>query len=234
MKKNTILIEQIPAIVWGEPSDAVYLFVHGKMSQKEEAEGFAELATRQGFQVISFDLPEHGERRDTPYPCTVQNGVTDLQHILKYTEKHWIHLNLFACSIGAYFSLLAYNDVRFTTCLFLSPLLDMERLITNMMGWFGVTEEQLQEKKNIPTPGGETLSWDYYDYVRNHPIHTWNAPTHILYGEKDHLTERGVLDEFVKKFHACVEIVQGGEHYFHTEEHLCRVNEWLRSKIHNE
>lgn len=231
MKKNKYIIEQIPAIVWGEPSDAVYLFVHGKMSKKEEAEGFAEIATTHGFQVVSFDLPEHGERLETPYPCTVQNAINDLGHILKYTEKHWQKVNLFACSLGAYFSLIAYKDVKFNKCLFLSPILDMERLIQNMMGWFGVNADQLQEKKEIPTPIGETLSWEYYEYVRNHPIQTWNVPTNILYGDRDNLTEKRVLDDFVNKFHASVQTVQGGEHYFQTEEHVCILNEWINSSI---
>lgn len=234
MNKHKIIIADIPAIVWGDPSEAVYLFVHGKMSKKEEAEGFAEIATLHGFQVVSFDLPDHGERRDPSYPCTVQHGVNDLAHILNYTEKHWKYVNLFACSLGAYFSLLAYQDVSFGKCLLVSPILDMERLIHKMMRWVGVNAEQLQEQQEIPTPTGETLSWDYYDYVRNHPLETWNVPTHILYGERDNFTEKCVLDDFVKKFHAGVQIVKGGEHYFQTEEHVGILYEWIRSNIHAE
>jgi len=231
MKTTQIMIEQIPAIIWGEPSDAVYLFVHGRMSKKEEAEGFAEIAINRGFQVISFDLPEHGERSANTYPCTVQNGVHDLEQILNYTEKHWKHISLFACSLGAYFSLLTYRDVRFKKCLFLSPILDMERLIHNMMKWAGVQVEQLQKEKEILTPMGETLSWDYYEYVRNHPIQVWNAPTHILYGDQDHLTEQSVLDDFAKRFKARVQIVKGGEHYFHTEDQIRIFNEWMAENI---
>ena len=40
MKKQTLKIESIPAIIWGEKSDSVYIYVHGKMSSKEEAQGF--------------------------------------------------------------------------------------------------------------------------------------------------------------------------------------------------
>ena len=231
MKTTKIMIEQIPTIIWGDSSDAVYLFVHGRMSKKEEAESFAEIATSRGFQVISFDLPEHGERLPNTYPCTVQNGVHDLEHILKYTEKNWQRISLFACSLGAYFSLLTYNGVRFNKCLFLSPILDMERLIHNMMQWAGVQVEQLQKEKEISTPMGETLSWDYYEYVRNHPIQVWNTPTHILYGDQDHLTERSVLDDFAKRFKARVQIVKGGEHYFHTEEQIRILNEWMVENI---
>lgn len=60
----------------------------------------------------------------------------------------------------------------------------MERLIRDMMRWAGVTEERLKMEGVIVTPFGEKLSWDYLCYVREHPVQ-WNAPTCILYGEKD-------------------------------------------------
>ena len=41
--------------------EKVYIHVHGKMSRKEYAEAFAEIAEKKGYQTISFDLPEHGE-----------------------------------------------------------------------------------------------------------------------------------------------------------------------------
>ena len=64
MEIERIKINGIPAILYGSNSDKVYLFVHGKMSNKEEAVEFAKIATERGFQVLSFDLPEHGDRKD--------------------------------------------------------------------------------------------------------------------------------------------------------------------------
>ena len=134
--KQKFAIGTIPAIIWGEISDNVYLFVHGKKSRKEEAEGFAGVAVRKGYQVLSFDLPEHGDRLNSNYPCTVQNGVQDLCLVEDYAKDSWKHISLFACSLGVYFSLVAYQEIRFERCLFLSPILDMEHLIRNMMKWF--------------------------------------------------------------------------------------------------
>ncbi|MEL7656754.1 MAG: alpha/beta hydrolase, partial [Bacillota bacterium] len=57
-------IQGIPVIVYGEPSEKVFLFIHGKNGYKEEADPFAAIACRKGYQVLSFDLPEHGERRN--------------------------------------------------------------------------------------------------------------------------------------------------------------------------
>jgi alpha-beta hydrolase superfamily lysophospholipase len=226
-----VLIESIPAILWGPPSESVYIFVHGRMSRKEEAKGFAEIASRKGYQVLSFDLPEHGERKIESDRCTVQNGVRDLQIISKFVIKKWENISLFANSLGAYFSLVAYQDLQFGKCLFLSPILDMEYLIRNMMKWSNVSEELLQEKQEIPTSRGETLSWHYYTYVREHPILKWENQTHILYGSNDHVTERSVVDRFVTRFHCDLEVLQNGEHYFHTIEQLEVVDQWLNQNM---
>ena len=51
--------------------------------------------------------------------------------------------------------------------------------IGNMMGWFQVTPQQLEAEGEIPTPMGQTLYWDYYCYVKGHPIDQWDAPTAI-------------------------------------------------------
>ncbi len=229
--KQQIRIDAIPAIIWGKPSDNIYIFVHGKMSQKEEAAGFAEIAVNKGYQVLSFDLPEHGERKNDNYQCTVQNGVHDLRIISNYVKDKWKNISLFASSLGAYFSLIAYQDLSLNNCLFLSPILDMEHLIQNMMEWFNVTEDVLKEKQEIPTPMGETLSWSYYSYVRANPITEWNKPTSILYGSKDDVTERIIVDNFVKKFHCNLDVLQDGEHYFHTKEQTDAVDKWLTRNI---
>lgn len=231
MLKRSIRINSIPAIVWGEPSSKAYIFVHGKLSQKEEAERFAAIACGRGYQVLSFDLPEHGERKADTCKCTVQNGVHDLQEIGEYAAAQWEKLSLFGCSLGAYFSLMAYGDMRFDKALFLSPILDMERLIRNMMAWCNVSEAALEEKQEIPTPFGETLSWPYFEYVKEHPVRRWENRTSILYGTKDNLTERCVVEEFARRFQCDLELLENGEHYFHTKEQLEALDRWLRKNI---
>ena len=112
---------------------------------------------------------------------------------------------------------------------FISPVVDMENLICNMMTWAGVTESELAALKEIPTNFGETLSWEYLCYVRNNPI-KWNVKTHILYGEKDNLTPQSVITGFAEKIGASLEIMQGGEHWFHTGEQMKFLDDWLSGK----
>lgn len=227
MKKELLKIENIPAILWGEKSDKIYLCVHGKMSSKEAAKGFAEIATQRGYQVISFDLPEHGDRKNEDYACNVWNGVRDLNIISNYIQQNWSDMSLYASSLGAYFSLLAYKELPLSKCLFLSPILDMRHLIENMMKWSNVSPEMLREKQEINTTMGETLYWDYYSYVKEHPIEKWIVPTAILYGAEDNLTEREIVDDFTRNFSCHLTVMQGSEHWFHTQEQLTFLEQWL-------
>ncbi len=226
-----INIEHIPAVIWGNKSDQVYLFVHGKFSNKAEAEDFARMAGKKGYQVISFDLPGHGDRKEENYACHVKDAVHDLRIIGHYVMQNWSKIYLMAASLGAYFSLISYQELPIERCLFLSPLLNMERLIQNMMLWFQVGEEELKEKKEILTPMGETLIWDYYCYVREHPIQFWNKKTAILYGSQDHLTEYSVVEDFVRRFGCELTVVEGAQHNFQSKEYTDFADRWLEENI---
>ena len=104
MIRQAISIGSIPAVVWGSMSEKAYIHVHGKMSRKEYAEGFAAIADEKGYQTVSFDLPEHGDRAGGPDRCDVWNGIRDLNLIADYAFQRWTHVSLYACSLGAYFS----------------------------------------------------------------------------------------------------------------------------------
>jgi alpha-beta hydrolase superfamily lysophospholipase len=231
--KRKIMIENIPAILWGEKSDKIFIAVHGNKSNKEDdvIAAFAECAITKGYSVLSFDLPDHGERKSENVPCTFQNAVQDLKTVMNYVKSVSDNISLFACSMGAYFSLLACKDEPLHQALFLSPVVNMERLIQNMIMWFNITEENLKAEREIVTPIGQIMYWDDYCYAKNHPIEKWKTPTSILYGTKDDTVERHTIDGFTKQFHAELSIMENGEHYFHTPEQIQFFSEWCRNVI---
>jgi len=231
MKREHIHLQAIPAIVWGEPSDRAYIYAHGRHGNKEEAESFAEIATRHGHQVISFDLPQHGERKDEDYPCSVQNGVRDFKILGDYSSRRWKGLSFCGSSLGAYFGLVSYRALELDRCLLISPILDMERLIRNMMAALNVSEDELSEKQEIPTPFGETLSWPYFQYVVSHRIDHWKPKSHILYGSRDHLTELEVVQTFSNRFGCGLTVLEGAEHYFQESHHLQARDLWIEAHI---
>lgn len=233
MKTEKFYIGNIPVIVWGEWSEKVYLYVHGKMARKEEAAEFAEIAKSNGWQTVSFDLPAHGERKDEAYPCNIWNGISDLRQLEGYVFSSWSRVSLYACSIGAYFCLHAYGGRTFENCLFLSPIVDMEYLIQNMFSWFHVTEDMLRNRGDISTPI-ETLSWDYYQYVKRNPIVRWNSSTHILYGGRDNLQSLEVIKTFADLSHSKLTVSPNSEHAFMEAADNTIVKKWIAECIQQE
>ena len=136
---------------------------------------------------------------------------------------------LVANSIGAYFAMNALWDKPIEKAYFISPVVDMPRLITDMMTWVNVTEDELREKREIETTFGETLSWDYLCYAREHLIY-WPVPTHILYGEKDNLTSLQTMSTFAEQIHATLTVMPGGEHWFHTKEQMAYLDQWIKQR----
>ncbi|MHC1748574.1 MAG: alpha/beta hydrolase [Cellulosilyticaceae bacterium] len=233
MFKKEIKIKHIPAILWGEDSEKLFVAIHGNMSSKSDTpiSILAEEAVPLGYQVLSFDLPEHGDRKNESTLCKVDTCVQELKEIMDFALARANHISLFACSMGAYFSLLSYKDICFEHSLFLSPVVNMERIINNMMTWFNITEEKLKSEQEILTPIGQMLYWDYYRYVKDNPILCWSSPTSIIYGEKDELCEFEVITDFVKTFGCELEVAYGAQHYFHTSEELICYRKWLKKHL---
>ena len=108
-------------------------------------------------------------------------------------------------------------------------VVDMERIISNMMSWFGISKEGLEKEREISTPA-KTLFWDYYEYVLEYPV-TWRKPTSILYGAADSLCEFEYVQNFAEYSHADMTVLEEGDHYFHTKKQLDFYRSWLKSKI---
>ena len=234
MEPKRIRINNIPAIIWGKSSNKLYIAVHGNMSNKEDEviKIFAKKVIKSGYQLLSFDLPEHGERKeDISYPCKVQNCVADLKQVMEYVKFKYNEVNIWACSIGAYFSLLAYKDENIKQCIFLSPVIDMKYIIDNMMFASNITEDELRKQKEIKTEFGQTLYFDYYEYVIKNKIKNWNKDTYILYGDKDNMQSLDVIKDFTNKYNCKLTILKDGKHYFHSVNQINCYKAWLDKVI---
>ena len=194
------------------------IYIHGKGGSSFEINQYKESCL--GFDMVGIDYNEY-------LPWIVEKQI---KSVYEKAEKTYDEIYILANSIGAYFAMHSLQKVNIKKALFISPILDMEQLILNMMNWANVSEETLCEKKEISTDFGETLSWKYLCFVRENPI-VWNIPTEILYGEKDNLTSRETIDKFIKNHNAHLTVMENGEHWFHTEEQLTFLNNWLKNSL---
>lgn len=224
--KETGMWGHTPYLCYGQTSDQVCLFLHGQSGHKEEGERFAQIANPKGWQVVAIDLPQHGQRQGGAEPFLPWVVVPELEQVWQELQGRWKRIALRANSIGAWLAMLALAGKPVDTCLFVSPVVDMENLIQTMMTWAGVTEERLEREREIPTDFGQTLSWDYLKYVRQHPVHALSAHTNILYGDQDNLVPQPVVECFARAEGAHLTVYSGGEHWFHTPEQIKVMGTW--------
>lgn len=191
------------------------LYIHGKGGNAQEAEHYKPLFP--GWDIIGMDY-----KSQTPWDAKEEFPV-----FLDRYREDYNKIIVIANSIGAFFTMNALASKTITKALFISPIVDMERLIANMMLWANVSEEELKSRKEIPTNFGETLSWDYLCYVRKNPVE-WPIPTSILYGENDNLTSLETICAFANKIGADLTVMKDGEHWFHTEEQMAFLDQWIR------
>ena len=225
MEKIKLEVAGIPAVLYGKRSRKVYLYVHGKNGSAAEAARFARTACPAGWQVLAVDLPEHGTRKNSPEKLVPWVVTRELQAVYARMQPVWKHIRVYGVSIGAWFAMQALQTQTPEKALLVSPVVDMEKLILDLMQQAGVTEEQLHAAGEIPTAMGETLSWPYLCWVREHPLH-WKVSTQVLYADTDPLTGHTAMERFRQQTGAHLTILEGGEHWFHTETQLAALQSW--------
>ena len=191
------------------------LYIHGKGGSAAESEHYKPLFP--DCEVLGLDYQTF-----TPW----ETGAEIREAAEKLKAKH-DSIILIANSIGAFFSMNAGIDKLINKAYFISPIVDMEKLIVDMMLWANVTQAELKAKSVIRTIFGEDLSWDYLCYVRDNPI-SWDVPTQILYGENDNLTSYETIRAFTERHNAILTVMEGGEHWFHTEKQMQFQDDWIR------
>ena len=134
------------------------LYIHGKGGSAKESKHYKPLFP--DCEVIGLDYQTF-----TPW-----DTGKEIYDAVKGQKSKYENVILIANSIGAFFCMNAGIDDMIQKAYFISPIVDMEKLITNMMKWTNVTEQELESKGVIHTDFGEDLSWEYLSYVRNHPI----------------------------------------------------------------
>lgn len=165
------------------------IYVHGKGGNANEAEHYKPFFAES--DVIGFDYQ-------------AQNPWEAQKEFSSFFEVHsqgYDSVTLIANSIGAFFSMSALTKKQVAQAILISPVVNMEKLIVDMMMWANVTEEELRINKEISTE----------------------------FGEKDNLTSIETISEFAGRIGASLTVMKDGEHWFHTEQQMEFLDDWLRN-----
>ena len=231
MISKRIEIDGIPVCVWGMKSERVIVAVHGNMSNKTDVPiaRLAEYAVRVGWQVLSFDLPQHGERKGQGEPCTMPLCTEETERILHYAAENWKKVGVFGVSMGAYFMLAAITNKPVSFAWMLSPTIAMQKLVDGMMKRDGISPEELKEKGMIQTPAGQIYWWEDYKFMMLHEAKV-SCPAAILCGAKDEMTSLEDMQAFADENSCELTVSPSSAHWFHTHTDLAALDTWLKEK----
>ncbi len=190
------------------------LYIHGKEGNASEAAHYQPLFPHCHVEGLDY-------KAQTPW-----EAKEELSSAFETLTATYSRVILIANSIGAYFAMCALSQKKIEKAYFISPIVDMEKLITDMMLASNVSEDTLRKEETIYTAFGETLSWEYLCYVRSHPI-AWMIPTEILYGAQDNLTDRKTMTAFSDAHQADLTVFENGSHWFHTTEQMEFLDDWM-------
>ena len=179
------------------------LYIHGKCGSINEAFHYRPLF--RDSDVMGFDY-----KARSPWEAKKEfPGYFDC------ACRDYGSVTIIANSIGAFFAMHALQGMEIKKAYFISPIVNMQILIEKVMSQARVSEDELRDMGELDTGSGEKLSWKYLCYAREHPI-CWTAPTHILYGKKDHPSSFETICEFANRAQATLMVMKNGEHRFHT------------------
>ena len=127
----------------------------------------------------------------------------EIYDAVKELQSKYDGIIVIANSIGAFFCMNADIDNMIQKAYFISPVVDMEKL------------------------NGYELTGEWLRYVKSHSV-KWSVPTCILYGSKDNLVSLDTISDFAKTHNVPLTIMEGGEHWFHTEEQMRFLDNWIK------
>lgn len=190
------------------------IYIHGKGGTAKEAEHYKILFPEYDVSGLDYEAKTPWEAQE------------EFRRFFDLFRTEHDDISIVANSIGAFFAMNALSDRKIEKAYFISPIVDMEKLIIEMMNQEHISEKELFEKGIIETEYGETLSWEYLLWIRKNPV-TWTIPTCILYGEKDNLQSIDTIKSFADRIGAGITIMENGEHWFHTEKQMKFLDNWL-------
>lgn len=115
--------------------DKIAVYIHGKDGNVNEAEHYKPLFPQ--YDVKGFDY-----KAQTPW-----EAKKEFPSAIRSLCKEYESVTLIANSIGAYFALHSLAGQRIEKAFLISPIVDMEELIIQMMAQAGITEGELEKRK---------------------------------------------------------------------------------------
>ena len=202
--------------------DGILLGVHGFAGDKDSSmlKRLAGKAVSDGYALLCFDLPAHGESPVFEESLTVQNCCSDLSFVADYVRKN--HPNakkaIFATSFGAYLSILCAPALSDFSFILRAPAVSMPQILINTVlktdresfRAAGVIECGFERKLSLPYSFSEELDGQV-------PLSSlsFSQRALIIHGDCDDIVPLPHVLEFAKgRDNVKLCIMEGADHRF--------------------
>ena len=160
-----------------ESPKEIIIAVHGFAGDKESSaiSLLAKEMTKEGFGVVCFDFPGHGESEVEADKLTIDNCINDIETIEEYIKEKYgkqMKIDLFATSFGAYITLLKifkyntkYNKIELS-----APAIKMDKIFKETL--LRETFEEFQ-KRGITKLGFDrimNIPFSFYEELKQNQI----------------------------------------------------------------
>lgn len=197
--------------------DSCIVYIHGQFGNKKEADFYSFYTNKH--DVIGLDYQDGN-------PWEVKDKIIkEFEDIASRYKKVYVIAN----SIGAFYTYMYLSSFKIDMAFFISPLVNMKKVIEKLMKKNAISFDLLKEEKYITLKDGTKLSYDFYQSLSDKD--NWNVKTHILYGEKDKIVDHESIFNFVSNHDASLSIMKNGEHYFHTPGQLKYIRKWINQYL---
>lgn len=160
-----------------ESPKEIIIAVHGFAGDKESSaiSLLAKEMTKEGFGVVCFDFPGHGESEVEADKLTIDNCINDIETIEEYIKEKYgkqMKIDLFATSFGAYITLLKifkYNT-KYNKIVLRAPAIKMDKIFKETL--LRETFEEFQ-KRGITKLGFDrtmNVPFDFYKELKQNQI----------------------------------------------------------------
>ena len=197
--------------------DACIVYIHGLYGNSGEADFYSFYTNK--YDVIGLDYKDGN-------PWKVKDAI-----IKEFCEisKKYKNVYVIANSIGAFYTFMYLSSFNIKKAFFISPLVNMKEVIEGMMKQYDISFDTLKTRKNIDLDNGQTLSYDFYESLKEKD--NWDIKTYVLYGEKDKLVDQKSIFNFISYHNSSLTIMKNGEHYFHTPRQLKFIKKWINEYL---
>ena len=203
MSKEFIINKDIKAKLFPSLTDIkhVLVVIHGFTGSKNSStcKVLAEALNKEGFEIITFDLPRHGDNISN-VPITYKESIECVSLVDEYVKEidKGHKISYFATSYGGYLLLNFLNDTDYDyhKIILRAPAVNIDKVFKDV-----VVHDEFEDLKNeIINIDSINIDWNFYnELVANRLMNKYDNNTRFLYviqGKKDEVVNYLDNEEF--------------------------------------